>query len=256
MRESAKHQGGIHPICGDGAACTAPDHAENHENIAWTPVEYIHTETHGDEEWIEPRNYYLTKDTILANSAYSRKIVVTGDVKICLNGHTLKYRPRTTDTAGLYRIYLRDDASFSICDCSKGQNGKIVQISDDGKSYSALFQCLRNSTLNLFGGEISGGGSSKVPDNTAYPGAVKLYGGTFNMYGGKITNCTANAQSVIDVDSASASGLYKGQPNVPGVFNMYGGEISGNKMTPYKGQHNTAAIDATYNNVNIYGENL
>ena len=253
VRENAKHQGGIHPICGDGAACTAPDHTENHENIAWTPVEYIHTETHGDEEWIEPGNYYLTKDTILANSAYSRKIVVTGDVKICLNGHTLKYRPRTTDTAGLYRIYLRDDASFSICDCSKGQNGKIVQISDDGKSYSALFQCLRNSTLNLFGGEISGGGSSEVPDNTVYPGAVKLYGGTFNMYGGKITNCTTNAQSVIDVDSSSASGLYKGQPNVPGVFNMYGGEISGNKMTPYKGQHNTVAIDATYNNVNIYG---
>ena len=253
VRESAKHQGGIHPICGDGAACTAPDHTENHENIAWTPVEYIHTETHGDEEWIEPGNYYLTKDTILANSAYSRKIVVTGDVKICLNGHTLKYRPRTTDTAGLCRIYLRDDASFSICDCSKGQNGKIVQISDDGKSYSALFQCLRNSTLNLFGGEISGGGSSEVPDNTAYPGAVKLYGGTFNMYGGKITNCTTNAQSVIDVDSSSASGLYYGEKSVPGVFNMYGGEISGNKMTPYKGQHNTAAIDATYNNVNIYG---
>lgn len=214
VRESAKHQGGIHPICGDGADCTAPDHAENHENIAWTPVEYIHTETHGDEEWIEPGNYYLTKDTILANSAYSRKIVVTGDVKICLNGHTMKYRPRTTEIAGLCRIYLRDDASFSICDCSEGQNGKIVQISDDGKSYSALFQCLRNSTLNLFGGEISGGGSSEVPTNTAYPGAVKLYGGTFNMYGGKITNCTANAQSVIDVDSSSASGLYKGQPKV------------------------------------------
>ena len=253
VRESAKHQGGIHPICGDGAACTAPDHAENHENIAWTPVEYIHTETHGDEEWIEPGNYYLTKDTILANSAYSRKIVVTGDVKICLNGHTMKYRPRTTDTAGLCRIYLRDGASFSICDCSKGQTGRIVQISDDGKSYSALFQCLRNSTLNIFGGEISGGGSSKVPDNTAYPGAVKLYGGTFNMYGGKITNCTTNAQSVIDVDSSSASGLYKGQPNVPGVFNMYGGEISGNQMTPYTGQYNTAAIDATGNKVNIYG---
>ena len=253
VRESAKHQGGIHPICGDGADCTAPDHAAEHENIAWTPVEYIHTETHEDEEWIEPGNYYLTKDTILANSAYSRKIVVTGDVKICLNGHTLKYRPRTTETGGLYRIYLRDGASFSICDCSEGQTGKIVQISDDGKSYSALFQCLRNSTLNLFGGEISGGGSSKVPDNTAYPGAVKLYGGTFNMYGGKITNCTANAQSVIDVDSSSASGFYKGQPDVPGVFNMYGGEISGNQMTPYQGQHNTAAIDAIRSKVNIYG---
>ena len=253
VRESAKHQGGIHPICGDGAACTAPDHAENHENIAWTPVEYIHTETHGSEEWIEPGNYYLTKDTTLVDNADSRMIVVTGNVKICLNGHTLKYRPRTTETAGLCRIYLRDDASFSICDCSKGQTGKIVQISDGGKSYSALFQCLRNSTLNLFGGEISGGGSSKVPDNTAYPGAVKLYGGTFNMYGGKITNCTANAQSVIDVDSSSASGLYYGETSVPGVFNMYGGEISGNEMTPYKGQHNTAAIDATRNNVNIYG---
>lgn len=253
VRESAKHQGGIHPICGDGAACTAPDHTENHENIAWTPVEYIHTETHGDEEWIEPGNYYLTKDTILANSAYSRKIVVTGDVKICLNGHTMKYRPRTTGLSGLRRIYLEEGASFSICDCSKGQNGRIVQISDDGNTYSALFECRRKSTLNLFGGEISGGGSSEVPDNTAHPGAVKLYGGTFNMYGGKITNCTTNAQSVIDVDSSSASGLYKGQPNVPGVFNMYGGEISGNQMTPYTGQQNTAAIDATRNNVNIYG---
>ena len=73
------------------------------------------------------------------------------------------------------------------------------------------------------------------------------------MYGGKITNCTANAQSVIDVDSSSASGLYYGETSVPGVFNMYGGEISGNQMTPYTGQHNTAAIDATGNKVNIYG---
>ena len=174
-------------------------------------------------------------------------------MKICLNGHTLKYRPRTTGLSGLRRIYLEEGASFSICDCSKGQTGRIVQISDGGKTYSSLFQCLRNSTLNLFGGEISGGGSSKVPDNTAYPGAVKLYGGTFNMYGGKITNCTANAQSVIDVDSSSASGLYYGETSVPGVFNMYGGEISGNQMTPYTGQHNTAAIDATGNKVNIYG---
>ena len=39
------------------------------------------------------------------------------------------------------------------------------------------------------------------------------------MYGGKITNCTANAQSVIDVDSSSASGLYYGETSVPGVFN-------------------------------------
>ena len=253
VRESAKHQGGIHPICGDGADCTAPDHAAEHENIAWTPVEYIHTETHGTEEWIEPGNYYLTEDTTLVDNANSRKVVVTGDVKICLNGHTLKYRPQTTELEGLCRIYLRDDASFSICDCSKGQTGKIVQISDGGKSYSALFQCLRNSTLNLFGGEISGGGSNAVPDNSAYPGAVKLYGGTFNMYGGKITNCTANAQSVVDVRSSGASGLYYGQTSVPGVFNMYGGEISGNQMTPYKGQHNTAAIYAIDNKINIYG---
>ena len=253
VRESAKHQGGIHPICGDGAACTAPDHTENHENIAWTPIEYIHTELQEGELYIEPGNYYLTKDTTLVDNDNSRKIVVTGDVKICLNGHTMKYRPRTTGLSGLRRIYLEEGASFSICDCSKGQNGKIVQISDDGNTYSALFECRRKSTLNLFGGEISGGGSSEVPTNTAYPGAVKLYGGTFNMYGGKITNCTTNAQSVIDVDSSSASGFDEGRPNVPGVFNMYGGEISSNRMTPYKGQHNTAAIDATRNNVNIYG---
>ena len=252
VRESAKHQGGIHPICGDGAACTAPDHTENHENIAWTPTDHIPTYIYGRENRLEPGNYYLTKDTTIDSS---RWLVVTGDVKICLNGHTIKYEPWTDGGAGSYCIKLEEGASVSICDCSKGQTGKIIKTTgtDYQNYYSALFQCLRNSTLNLFGGEISGGGSSKVPDKTAYPGAVKLHGGTFNMYGGKITGCTANAQSVIDVDSSSTSGLDEGRPNVPGVFNMYGGEISGNQMTPYTGQHNTAAIDATYNNVNIYG---
>ena len=252
VRKSAKHLGGIHPICGDGAACTAPDHAENHENIAWTPTDHIPTYIYGRENRLEPGNYYLTKDTTIDSS---RWLVVTGDVKICLNGHTIKYEPWKDGEAGSYCIKLEERASVSICDCSKGQTGKIIKTTetDYQNYYSTLFRCLRSSTLNLFGGAISGGGSSKVPTNTTYPGAVKLYGGTFNMYGGKITNCTANAQSVIDVDSSSASGLYYGETNVPGVFNMYGGEISGNQMTPYTGQHNTAAIDATRNNVNIYG---
>ena len=252
VRKSATHLGGIHPICGDGAACTAPDHDENHENIAWTPTDHISTYIYGRENRLEPGAYYLTRDTTIDSS---RWLVVTGDVKICLNGHTIKYEPWTDGEAGSYCIKLEEGASVSICDCSKGQTGKIIKTTgtDYQNYYSTLFRCLRNSTLNLFGGEISGGGSSEVPTNTAYPGAVKLYGGTFNMYGGKITNCTANAQSVIDVDSSGASGLYYGETSVPGVFNMYGGEISGNKMTPYKGQHNTAAIDATYNNVNIYG---
>ena len=217
VRESAKHQGGIHPICGDGAACTAPDHAENHENIAWTPVEYIHTELQEGELYIEPGNYYLIKDTTLVDNDNSRKIVVTGDVKICLNGHTLKYRPRTTDTAGLYRIYLRDGASFSICDCSKGQTGRIVQISDGGKTYSSLFQCLRNSTLNLFGGEISGNQMTPYTGqhNTA---AIDATGNKVNIYGGKICNNTAvgngNVAHGVDV--------------IWSDLTISGGEITGN----------------------------
>ncbi len=252
VRKSAKHLGGIHPICGDGAACTAPDHDENHENIAWTPTDHIPTYIYGRENRLEPGNYYLTKDTTIDSS---RWLVVTGDVKICLNGHTIKYEPWKDGEAGSYCIKLEEGASVSICDCSKGQTGKIIKTTETDYQdyYSTLFRCLRSSTLNLFGGAISGGGSSKVPDKTAYPGAVKLYGGTFNMYGGKITNCTTNAQSVIDVDSSNASGFDEGRHNVPGVFNMYGGEISSNRMTPYTGQHNTAAIDATYDTVNIYG---
>ena len=252
VRKSATHLGGIHPICGDGAACTAPDHDENHENIAWTPTDHIPTYIYGRENRLEPGNYYLTKDTTIDSS---RWLVVTGDVKICLNGHTIKYEPWKDGEAGSYCIKLEEGASVSICDCSKGQTGKIIKTTETDYQdyYSTLFRCLRSSTLNLFGGAISGGGSSKVPTNTTYPGAVKLYGGTFNMYGGKITNCTTNAQSVIDVDSSNASGFDEGRHNVPGVFNMYGGEISSNRMTPYTGQHNTAAIDATYDTVNIYG---
>ena len=160
VRKSAKHLGGIHPICGDGAACTAPDHAENHENIAWTPTDHIPTYIYGRENRLEPGNYYLTKDTTIDSS---RWLVVTGDVKICLNGHTIKYEPWKDGEAGSYCIKLEEGASVSICDCSKGQTGKIIKTTeiDYQDYYSTLFRCLRNSTLNLFGGEISGGGSSQ-----------------------------------------------------------------------------------------------
>ena len=151
---------------------------------------------------------------LTANIIFNRYWRCSNSIVLCLNGHSITFQKAST--ASDDGISIGSNTNFTICDCSENQTGTIT-----------------GSTQN--GVKVSGGNS------------------IFNMYGGKITNCTTNAQSVIDVDSSSASGLYKGQPNVPGVFNMYGGEISGNQMTPYTGQNGTAAVDATHSNVNIYG---
>lgn len=130
VRKSAKHLGGIHPICGDGAACTAPDHAENHENIAWTPTDHIPTYIYGRENRLEPGNYYLTKDTTIDSS---RWLVVTGDVKICLNGHTIKYEPLNMSLGKMAKQVLtvlnsRKEPAYLSVTALKGKQARLSKL--------------------------------------------------------------------------------------------------------------------------------
>ncbi len=68
---------------------------------------------------------------------------------------------------------------------------------------------VNSGTFNMYGGTIS--------NNDGKTGAVGTVGGTFNMYDGEIINNIANA-----------SGNGGGAVHNAGTFNMYGGTISGN----------------------------
>ena len=140
--------------------------------------------------------YYLYGDITLSDAA----ILINGDVKLCLNGHTID---RANETGGAdYVIWVlgKDNAHLTLTDC-KG-TGKLT-----GGKYGGV-DVFGGCALDMFGGTITGNEKN---------GGVNIgQFGTFNMYGGSITKNSADY----------GGGVYNG-----GTVNMYGGEISGNTAT-------------------------
>lgn len=136
--------------------------------------------------------YYLYGDITLSDAA----ILINGDVKLCLNGHTID---RANKTGGIdYVIWVlgNDKAHLTLTDCVGG--GTIKGGGNGGVDIFGF------CTLDMFGSTITG--------NTNRGVGVGQFG-EFNMYGGKITGNSAGF----------GGGVYNG-----GTVNMYGGEISDN----------------------------
>ena len=136
--------------------------------------------------------YYLYGDITLSDAA----ILINGDVKLCLNGHTID---RANKTGGIdYVIWVlgNDKAHLTLTDCVGG--GTIKGGGNGGVDIFGF------CTLDMFGGTITG--------NTNRGVGVGQFG-EFNMYGGKITGNSAGF----------GGGVYNG-----GTVNMYGGEVSDN----------------------------
>ena len=126
-------------------------------------------------------NYYLT-DNVTLSSTWKP---VDGTV-LCLNGHSIKADDNKIAAILVY------NGIITLCDC-KGDNGAYGQITH---------------TTTKYGIHYEGSG-------------VKVSGGVFHMYGGSITNNTAD----------NGGGVYM----AGGQFTMYGGEISGNTTTTGNG---------------------
>ena len=144
--------------------------------------------------------YYLDTDLTLTGAA----ILIDGDVKLCLNGHTID-RANNTGAVDYVIWVLGKNAHLTLTDCVGG--GELT-----GGKYGGV-DIFGSCTLDMFGGIITG---------NEYNGGVNVgQGGTFNMYGGKITG-----------NSAEYSG---GGVRDCGTVNMYGGEITGNSAKNYGG---------------------
>lgn len=131
-------------------------------------------------------------------------------VVLCLNGHTITVKATGSG------ITVGSGKTFTLCDC-KG-SGKITHGTDNnGVKYDGRGVDVSQGTFNMYGGSIT---DNKALNNVG----VRLDYGTFNMYGGNITeNKTGTSQST--KQKGANGGVSVGEHS---IFNMYAGTISGN----------------------------
>ena len=196
-----------HPVCGDV-------NCKEHGGVLteWKPLscDESGTLTIDGAKWERPGtfyqlpagNYYLEKDISLPSTDEGKAmyILITDDVNLCLNGHSITKTGRGNTIRCYGAVYNR--CTFSLCDCHKdGENG--ITCSDDNNNCTGVYvggEC----SFNMYGGTISG---------QAY--GVDGYG-NFNMYGGKITN---------NQDGVRKEGSYGND----GIINIHGGVICENQ---------------------------
>lgn len=127
---------------------------------------------------------------------------------LCLNGKSI-----TLNAEGDVIDMSAYGTIFTLYDCQK--SGTITHGKDSNDTtYNGCGVVVSDGTFNMYGGTIT----DNIKGANNYGGGVYVSRGTFNMYNGKIIN---NATSA---DSYGGGGVYVSR----GTFNMYDGEISGN----------------------------
>ena len=167
------------------------------------------------------------------NVTFNSNLEVEGaTLYLCLNGKTFA-------SNGTNKITVKNGGRLVLCDCAGGGTikgatngwggtcvylyqstldifgGKITGGKVTGKGGGAIALDDSKCVLNIYGGEISGN-NGKNSGGAIFLNNKDKKGGTVNMYGGLIANNTATNGGVI----YSACG---------GTFNLVGGTISGNK---------------------------
>ena len=192
-----------HCICGGGNANLGHT---SHSDVIFQPW----TET---DKLPASGNYYLTRNVTLAGNASPQ------GANVCLNGYTV-----TLSDVGR----INPSGTTQLTDCSVDGKGKLESYAGKANGGVAIS---RGNKFSLYGGTLNG-----VKVEIGQTG-----GGTFNMYGGKITGNT--------------QGTVVGQSKTGGnqsaiTINMYGGEISGNHID---GQYGGGVFVGNGNQFNMYG---
>ena len=232
-----------HTHCFCGGSVTAGDHT-SHSDVTYTAWNGTSGITYNNNT----AYVYLTD-----NATINSHLKVDGKtLYLCLNGKTLS-------SNGSAKVEVRNGGRLVLCDCQGGGTFKGATQSVWGGACVYLY----TSTLDMFGGKLTGGkvtksggggaiamddqqcifnmygGEISGNDGKNYGGAIfrkfnanvpNTTGGAFNMYGGVIKNNTAK----------NGGAFYS---TTGGTINMTGGTISGNKATQ---SNNNAGGGAIY----------
>ncbi|MCH5156747.1 MAG: hypothetical protein J1G02_02590 [Clostridiales bacterium] len=186
-------------------------------------------------------NYYLNGDLTLADN-----ITISGNVEICLNGHTLT----GTGTGSVVTVDI--GASFVLYDCSNNNTGKVT----NGSAASGGGVYVRYGTFIMNGGAISGNEAS------SNGGGVYVDGGAFVMNGGTVEQNSAHFGGGVSVYSGSLdmdtvlsqTSMSRATADLGyGTFTLNNGIIRNNTATNGGGIYYSTDCTFTMNNGQIYG---
>ena len=188
-----------HCVCG----ATHKDVGDHTSETLTTFQEWTETDSLPDTAG----NYYLTNDVVLTTaqnyegSKYCGWKVPDGTV-LCLNGHSITMKnPEGIDNKDVDVIAVT--GHFTLTDCqNENQQGMITH----GKDAS---------------------------DNKYLGKGVKVLGGTFDMYGGRLTGNTSS----YDIGGSGVSIEGVSDTSKSSIYNLYGGKISDNTATSGGGVH-------------------
>ena len=141
------------------------------------------------------------------NVTLEKEWVPQSGTTLCLNGHSI-----TLNAAGAVINMQVYGTIFTLYDCIG--TGTITHGMNDDTKYQGGGVAVSDGTFNMYGGTIT----DNIKGANNYGGGVAVSRGTFNMYNGKIINNATSANGY------GGGGVYVSR----GTFNMYDGEISGN----------------------------
>ncbi len=219
----------IHCFCGAETTLDATCAKCGNKAVKWTGTDKLPAKD-------QPGYYFLTGNVSTGEVNYG----TSGAFGICLAGHELK------SEAGSQIFELFNGVTMDITDCKT--TGTITGVT--GKStYGSAMRANKGAVLTLWNGHITGNTANDEgiiyvdgSDNTS------VAGGTFIMYGGKISGNTTRRGAVYGVSTGN-----------PGpVIKILGGEITGNTGTGTGARKGGAGVYSFYpveigGNAKIYG---
>lgn len=254
-------QGHSHRVCA-GTECTDPAHASHNDvtfEKAITMADNVlcidgvkqtpNSNSSDNYEYTLLEGTYYLDDNLTLNKG----IQVSGNVTLCLNGHTI-----SNNYSHVIQTPWNKDVTFTLCDCKGG--GKIAHAENSsstgmgvnlnntsGKQQIFVMYngCItqnkgsgvylyQNTSFTMYGGSITG---NTLTGATTFGGGVYVHSGaTFTMYGGDITKNKADYGGGVSTSGDTAN------------FTMYGGSITENHANKSGG-----GIYSTSNNISIYG---
>ena len=135
--------------------------------------------------------FYLTKDWTLTSTI---TVPQGNSLTLCLNGHSITLGSQTQSVVdGSHDVFsVQRRATFTLCDC-KDENGNYGTIGHYNPTENQGPGVNVSGTFNMYGGKISQNRVEFYNGNyPGYGGGVLVSNrGTFNMFGGEITRNTA-----------------------------------------------------------------
>ena len=209
-----------HCICGGNT--DVGDHT-SHTDVIYQPWDGTSAIDYGDDN---TAYVYLTDNVTIQESL---EIGEGKTLYLCLNGKTFA-------SNGTNKIVVKENSRLILCDCA---GGGTIDGADSGWGGTGIY--LYNSTMDMYGGKITGGYASGKGGGGAI--ALDDVNCVFNMYGGEISGNKANRFGGAIFLNSSTSKKIKG-----GTVNLYGGTISNNSA-----QIGGAIYSQYGGTVNLYG---